>query len=75
MVDYDKGQCVIVDQKPNTEIIIFQWSRNNGDCYNCGLPAQFHLENFWGPKESKRCAICAANDAVDGEKIYRIGSC
>lgn len=70
-MDYDKGQCVIIEPKPEVEIVIFQWSRNYGDCYDCGLPAAFAINNSM-EKHNKRCCVCAANAAVDGEKIYRI---
>lgn len=58
--------------------VTFYWLNDNGVCNNCGLPAAFRLighpaygsENWdaW-----KRCSVCAANDAADGERIARIG--
>lgn len=57
--------------KGGHEVVIFQWSTAEGYCADCGLPAAF----YWGPKhteETRVCAICAANAAVDGERIHRI---
>jgi hypothetical protein len=63
-----------------TEPIVHFWSRKHGNCYECGNPAA-----FWVPMkevdadnptnvadEEKRCAVCAANAAVDGEHVVRI---
>lgn len=63
--------------------ILAAWSENHGQCYDCGLPAAFRVPdaygNAWergkdetlGP-EHLRCAVCAANAAVMGERITRI---
>ena len=62
---------------PPTETITFKWSRQYGDCYDCALPAAFYVPDAYGPvnemgEEHKRCAVCAANDAVNGERVIRI---
>jgi len=51
---------------PGLEIVVFQWSRNHGDCEDCGLPAAFAGES------RKMCAVCAAHAAAEGETITRI---
>ena len=51
---------------PGLEIVVFQWSREHGECSECGLPAAFRS----GPR--KLCAVCAASYAADGERIARI---
>lgn len=61
----------------NVETVVFHWSRKHGDCYDCGRPAAFLVPDAYGigrPIEDhhKRCAVCAANDAVDGERVVRI---
>ena len=48
------------------ETIVFGWSRNHGDCYDCGLPAAFLSEG------QTLCAVCAANHAADGALVSRI---
>lgn len=52
---------------------LFAWNTEHGYCYECGLPAAFTVS----PPEAvedhhRRCAVCAANAAVDGETISRI---
>lgn len=56
------------------EIVVFQWSRENGPCGECGLPAAFRTENtaYRGDNSMQLCAVCAANSAADGDKIERI---
>lgn len=54
---------------PGLEIVVFQWARSHGDCIDCGLPAAF--VNNATPNRIL-CAVCAANDAADGERITRI---
>jgi hypothetical protein len=65
------------------ETVTFYWSREHGDCAECALPAAFCLTDSSGIRdtddltgelrpESLRCAICAANNAADGEFIARI---
>lgn len=51
--------------------VLFHWSTEHGDCYDCGLPAAFYRD---GGTEAhhKVCAVCAANDAVNGSEIARI---
>ena len=70
-----------------TELVIvtFAWSTRLGSCYECGLPAQFFLPRAYineqrtpnapdqAPDDTnKRCAICAANAAAEGEPVLRI---
>lgn len=55
------------------EVHVFAWSRNHGDCYDCGAPAAFQLGAVGAPAPSSlRCAMCAAQAAADGEYIERI---
>lgn len=49
------------------ETIVFRWTRNHGDCYDCGKPAAFQTN-----LKIKLCCLCAANCAADGEQITRI---
>jgi hypothetical protein len=56
------------------------WHNDHGPCYECGLPAAFAVPDAYGRRDAeepftakhKRCAVCAANDAVDGERIIRL---
>lgn len=71
---------------PGFEVATFVWSNEHGHCYECGLPAAFYLpvaylkeepgatnEGDEGPTEwNKRCAVCAANAAAEGEAVKRI---
>jgi hypothetical protein len=57
--------------------VLFHWSNRHGDCYQCGCPAHFYTPDAYGNDQPitdkhKRCAICAADDAVDGERVTRI---
>lgn len=56
--------------------VTFNWSTEYGTCYDCGLPAAFCLTGMtykdWDLDNLKRCAICAANDAANGESITRL---
>lgn len=57
--------------------VTFNWSDEHGRCYECGLPAAFLVPNAYGDNidigdKHKRCAVCAANDACDGEIVTRI---
>lgn len=56
--------------------IVFQWSDRHGECYECGAPAAFWLPPrgpIGEPRDhEKRCAVCAANAAVDEERVLRI---
>src|SRR5215212_996860 len=58
----------------NMQTVVFKWSTEHGTCYDCGRPAAFAIEGE-GPlrDDLKRCGVCAANAAVDGETIVRIG--
>lgn len=54
--------------------VVFQWSEEWGECYDCGLPAAFMV----GPDtaftaEGLRCAVCAAQAACEGETIRWLG--
>lgn len=60
--------------REGTERVIFYWSRNHGDCYDCGNPAAFVAPCMYGDvrgveKITIFCALCAANHAADGETI------
>lgn len=73
---------------PGREIVVFEWNTQLGRCYECGLPAAFWVPDAYRradgtrailPRdqygvafEEKRCSICAANDAADGERVARI---
>lgn len=57
----------------------FKWNDKEGTCSDCGLPAAFAVPDAYGPNPSgtiaphmKRCSVCAANDAVEGERLVRI---
>lgn len=59
--------------------VIFHWEDSAGNCYNDGYPAAFAAPDAYGRlagnpigPEHLRCSVCAANDAVDGERIVRI---
>ena len=67
----------VLTNVPALEIVVFQWSRQDGDCEDCGLPAAFlqPAYNAGGGllvPEHRLCAVCAANAAADGETIERI---
>lgn len=68
---------VLKDAK-DLRIVVFQWSAAHGPCYECGLPAAFYVgsvplrEDSVFAQSAKRCAVCAANAASDGEEIHRI---
>lgn len=85
--DHDQLARVIMGSVPSDEgePVIFRWTRDYGDCYDCGLPAAFFLPRAYINEErtpgapdqrptetNKRCAVCAANDAANGETIARI---
>ena len=61
-----------------TERVVFHWTREWGDCYECGLPAAFFLPDAYGVEDEApsrhnlRCAVCAANAAAEGERVARI---
>jgi len=56
-----------------TEEIIFHWSREHGDCYDCGRPAAFRAVDCYGrARHEILCSVCAANWAADGQIIERI---
>lgn len=69
---------------PGREIVVFEWNTELGHCYECGLPAAFWLPNVYEgflarPRDQygvaddeKRCSVCAANAAADGERVARI---
>lgn len=64
--------------------VTHRWSNEHGACYDCGAPAAFVAPYiYWNRterpdapppvgRESKFCAVCAANIAADGERIYRL---
>jgi|SRR5215472_7362380 len=53
-----------------TAAVLFHWKTRWGRCQECGAPAAFYSFDPYGPgTPGKRCAVCAAHDAVDGLKI------
>lgn len=68
----------ILKDGKDLRVVVFQWSAAHGECYECGLPAAFYAGSVPRQKDSvfaraaRRCAVCAANAASDGEKIHRI---
>ena len=72
--------AVVKEAEPVTSgdrLILLSWSPALGQCYECGLPAAFAVPDAYGPNiplsdHHKRCAVCAVNDAVDGERITRL---
>lgn len=61
------------------ELVIFHWSADHGECYDCGLPAAFKADLYRTPKRTderdiweNQCAVCAANAAANGHTIVRI---
>lgn len=63
-------QVFIANGTP-VELFTFHWSRELGDCYDCGLPAAFFRDGTTDDS-SRLCAICAANSAALGSPIVRI---
>jgi DNA-directed RNA polymerase subunit RPC12/RpoP len=59
----------LVEPSIETETVIYHWSREHGDCFDCGKPAAFVLTSN---AEYIVCAVCAATHAADGEPIMRI---
>lgn len=60
-----------------TEPVLLHWSREHGDCIDCGLPAAFFAPDRFGGWSDAHvrniaCAICAANWAAEGNVIRRI---
>lgn len=57
------------------EIAVFQWSREYGECWDCGLPAAYAAgsppERDSIP-ERRLCCVCAAEAAAGGETIDRL---
>ena len=66
--------------------VTFHWDDRHGHCYDCGNPAAFVAPDlFWNrerfpagrPASSLSsnnllCAVCAAQAACDGERIFRL---
>lgn len=67
-----------LDLGNNLRLVEFVWSSEDGDCYDCGLPAAFWSAAQYGATrdepepEDLLCAVCAANVAADGFAIDRI---
>lgn len=70
---------------PGYEVVTFVWSNEHGYCYDCGMPAHFFLPYAYIPGDitpgclgqkpndtNKRCGVCAANAAAEGETVRRI---
>ena|SRR6266498_1577937 len=60
------------DLQPNRRIVIGSWRTDNGECYDCGLPAEFRFHYKSLGMSDNLCSVCAANHAADGETIERI---
>ena len=60
----------------STVMVVHFWSDEHGYCRECGNPAAFLVPDAYGDvpigDEHKRCAVCAANAAADGELVTRI---
>lgn len=81
---YSPPQRVVDRYGDELQVVTFLWSTRNGPCYECGLPAAFSIgaEPRWGlvdgyarriaRDEDKRCSVCAANAAVDGETVWSL---
>lgn len=64
--------------------VTHEWDDEHGPCYECGDPAAFvAAELYWNETEhpdgptpvtdnNKMCAVCAAQHAADGMRIYRL---
>ena len=65
-------QIKVLQDVPDLRIVVFQWSAQNGECQECGLPAAFYDTPYGTDEQRKLCAVCAANSAADGETIRRI---
>lgn len=66
-----RAEIVYRLEPPTLQHVEFDWSTKHGQCYDCGLPAGFQLVGDAG-STGKRCAVCAANAAADGEQITRL---
>jgi hypothetical protein len=68
------AEYVFGQPSDDTTAVLFHWSTRWGKCQECGAPAAFYSLGADGPDNpAKLCAVCAANDAVDGFTIVRIG--
>jgi hypothetical protein len=62
-------------------VLLATWSDTHGPCYECGLPAAYLVPDAHtrtgqptppaGPQH-KRCALCAAQNAADGEPLQHL---
>lgn len=54
--------------------VSFVWSVEHGVCFECSCPAAFLVHGVYGDDQPSMpaCAVCAANNAVDGHTITRI---
>lgn len=59
------------------------WDDTHGPCYECGDPAAFVAPDLYRREDgsnadkpvdetNKFCAVCAAQNAADGERIFRL---
>lgn len=57
--------------------VVFHWDDAKGKCYDCSAPAAYLVPDVYGPnrplgEEHKRCSVCAASEAANGERIVRL---
>lgn len=67
----------ILGGDPGKRVVVFEWSTQHGECYDCGAPAAYKVETpartvgavTVNAHEEKLCSVCAALCAASGEKI------
>jgi len=63
--------------------VTYNWDDSHGNCYDCGDPAAFVCPDLYLYTDGSNanepvnennifCAICAANHACDGERIFHM---
>lgn len=57
--------------------VTHHWDDAHGPCYECGDPAAFVAPDMYGPDQEPNasnllCAVCAAQQAASGERIFRL---
>jgi hypothetical protein len=80
---YERIHNVRLDDGSKVQLAhVVIWSEDYGTCYDCGKPAAFALPDAYGENPDnviedthKRCAICAANGAADGNgRVIRLAA-
>lgn len=62
-----------IQPREGNVIVIFEWSTQDGPCWQCGLPAAFHVYLYAAEDQCEAaCAVCAANAASEGYRVERI---